>query len=65
MSKVIDPPCNMDKCFACENGHCRVLIDNDFRGRTCPFFKTKKQLKLEEKRRTLREEIFSDRCRNV
>lgn len=42
MAKVIDPPCNMDKCFACENGHCRALTDNDFKGRTCPFFKTKK-----------------------
>lgn len=55
--RIIDPICNKNKCFACENGRCRVLVDNDFHGRPCPFFKTPKRLELEEKRRTLRKEL--------
>lgn len=55
--RIIFPICAKDKCFACENGRCRTLISNNFHGRPCPFYKTAKQLELEEKRRTLREEL--------
>lgn len=38
------PSCNRKECFACEEGHCVVLIDNDFDYRECPFYKTKEQV---------------------
>ena len=48
--RIIDPICAKDKCFACENGRCRVLIDNNFHGRPCPFFKTQEQLREEQRK---------------
>lgn len=39
------PGCRFDSCFACENGHCTALTDNDFGGKMCPFFKNKAHVK--------------------
>lgn len=38
---LIEPKCGNNKCFACEDGKCRALIDNDFGNKPCPFFKTR------------------------
>ena len=37
------PACGMEECAAYMDGHCVALIDNDFGGKKCPFFKTKAQ----------------------
>lgn len=42
------PTCDVAKCFACDEGHCVILIDNNFGERKCPFFKTRKQVAEEE-----------------
>ena len=34
-----EPPCERSGCFACENGRCKILINNDFGERECPFYK--------------------------
>lgn len=47
---LIEPKCGNNKCFACEGGKCRALIDNDFGDRPCPFFKTRAQIAREEQR---------------
>lgn len=39
-----------DGCFANKNGFCRILIDNNFGERKCPFYKTKWQISQEEKK---------------
>lgn len=44
----ICPPCNVDECFACENGLCLILTSNDFGKRECPFFKTAEQVEREQ-----------------
>lgn len=61
MSKKTEcaPDCDNNKCFAQEFGKCRILINNDFNGRACPFFKTKEQLAEEERKRRIREELMS------
>lgn len=51
---LIEPKCGNNKCFACEDGKCRALIDNDFGNKPCPFFKTRAQLAREERRRAER-----------
>lgn len=48
MSKNECPVCNEAECFACENGLCVVLKDNDFKGKKCPFFKTNEQAEKEQ-----------------
>ena len=42
------PTCVAGECFACEEGQCTVLVDNNFGTRKCPFFKTKEQVANEE-----------------
>lgn len=42
-----EPNCAKTKCFACGNGRCRLLIDNNFQGRACPFYKTAKKFALD------------------
>lgn len=34
-----EPLCERRGCFACRNGVCEILTDNDFGDRECPFFK--------------------------
>ena len=51
--------CNNRECFAQEDGKCRALVDTDFSGKPCPFFKTNAQLAIEERKRQLREELMS------
>lgn len=36
------PTCDKAECFACENGYCVILTNNQF-NRGCPFFKTREQ----------------------
>lgn len=55
----ICPDCDNRECFGNEGGKCRVLVDNNFGGKPCPFFKTKEQLAIEERKRQLREELMS------
>ena len=45
--KAIDPPCSRTDCFACENKSCRILSDNNFRERGCPFFKTREKFRAD------------------
>ena len=40
-----DVKCHDSRCFACENGFCQILKDNDFKGKKCPFRKTRTQIK--------------------
>ena len=35
--------CNRAECFANRKNRCHALHDTDFRGKPCPFFKTKEQ----------------------
>ena len=35
-------------CFAYRDGNCVSLSDNDFGGRECPFFKSKKEVSWDE-----------------
>ena len=42
------PTCDAVECFAIDDGHCLLLVTNDFGYRGCPFFKTRKQV-AEEK----------------
>lgn len=42
------PTCTMAECNACVECHCIALIDNDFGGKPCPFFKTKEQAEMEK-----------------
>lgn len=44
---AIDPPCDRVECFACEYRSCRILNDNDFGKRDCPFFKTREQFRAD------------------
>ncbi len=46
-----DAACAEKECFACKNGYCAILVNNDFSGRACPFRKTEEQL-VEERKRT-------------
>ena len=41
------PACNRAECFGCEEGHCVILIKNNFGKRGCPFFKTNEQVEKE------------------
>ena len=41
--------CQVVECFACHESRCTVLIDNNFGGRRCPFFKTKEQVEGEDR----------------
>ncbi len=41
------PVCDRSDCFGCEEGHCIVLINNNFGERNCPFFKTNEQVEKE------------------
>lgn len=48
------PTCEKSKCFGFFGGHCSILCDNNFRNRSCPFFKTteqKRQQEMESKER--------------
>lgn len=54
MPKENFPSCRNNRCFANDYGKCVILTDNDFNGRSCPFFKTKAQLDFEEKKRKKR-----------
>lgn len=38
-----DIRCGQTKCFANKCGECSALSDTNFKGRICPFFKTKEQ----------------------
>ena len=51
--------CNNRECFAHEDGKCHALVDTDFGGKPCPFFKTREQIDREEHKRQLREELAS------
>lgn len=42
------PTCGKEDCFGCQDGHCVVLIDNTF-DKERPFYKTKEQVKEEQK----------------
>lgn len=43
------PPCSHGtECFANDDKRCTVLKDTCFRGKKCPFFKTKEQLQKEQ-----------------
>lgn len=53
--------CGRADCHACRDGKCIALYDNDFHGRTCPFFKTSQQVKKENEatiRRLIRDERY-------
>lgn len=39
------PNCNREDCFACKDGKCELLTDNDFGKRECPFYKTEEEVK--------------------
>ncbi len=39
--------CKVSDCFACKDGGCAALTDNDFGERSCPFFKTSEQVEKE------------------
>lgn len=54
IDRAISPDCLNNKCFGCDNGKCLILTDNNFKGRSCPFFKTPEQLSREEKKRLRR-----------
>lgn len=47
LKKTIDPPCSRTDCFACENKSCRILSDNNFGERKCPFFKTHEKFRAD------------------
>lgn len=34
-----DPVCGINTCFGYSDGKCTILINNDFGGRKCPFYK--------------------------
>ena len=59
MSKKADetapPVCARVTCFGNMSGKCRVLVDNDFGGRDCPFYKARDQ--LDEERARCRERL--------
>lgn len=42
------PVCNVTECFGHAEGHCVVLVDNNFNGKRCPFRKTKEQVEAEK-----------------
>ena len=42
------PTCGREDCFACKEGHCLILVRNDFGDRSCPFFKTNEQVAKEK-----------------
>ena len=42
------PACAKD-CFACTDGKCCILTDNDFGERECPFYKTWDRVKREQR----------------
>lgn len=42
------PPCGCTECAANEEKHCIALRTNNFDGRKCPFYKTKKQNEKEK-----------------
>ena len=45
---VIKIPCSEHKdCFANTNGYCTCLMNNDFGGRDCPFYKNKSKAEAE------------------
>lgn len=51
MKEIKDfPRCSSVECFACEEGHCLILTNNKFKGKPCPFFKTKEQVLNEQAR---------------
>jgi hypothetical protein len=41
------PICGKEDCFGYENGHCVVLVENNFT-KDCPFFKTQEQVAQEQ-----------------
>ena len=43
MKKKSSTKCDREECAAYKEGHCVALIDTDFGGKECPFFKTKEQ----------------------
>lgn len=47
---MIIPKCERASCFACVGGLCRVLTDNGFRGKLCPFYKNKNETQSLEAR---------------
>lgn len=50
------PGCDKHECFACIDGKCIALTDNNFGERDCPFYKTRARLDLEERERKIRAE---------
>lgn len=56
-----NPNCLHYNCFACEQGHCRVLIQK--RKEPCPFFKTEEQLAAEHKKTRERLKRYKRLCR--
>lgn len=42
------PVCNVTECFGYAEGHCVILVDNNFNGKSCPFFKTQEQVEGEK-----------------
>lgn len=45
---VIAPHCDMTNCAANHVSTCMALQNNNFNGKTCPFFKTKEQNREEK-----------------
>lgn len=55
--KDIEPVClqkNTSDCFAYSDGKCAVLRNCDFKGRSCPFYKTKGRLEIEKSKCEIR-----------
>lgn len=48
-ARIPEPSCEERTCFANKNGNCIVLINNDFHGKHCPFFKTEERLEKERR----------------
>lgn len=44
MNYVEPPSCGRFACFGWRDGKCTILVDNDFKGKPCPFFKREREL---------------------
>lgn len=44
MKRILEPTCIHKKgCFANQDGFCKILTDVNFKGKMCPFYKTKQE----------------------
>lgn len=59
MTELEYPICTKHRdCFANEDGACNCLTDNNFKGRDCPFYKTKQPVKERLRNYLKREDYF-------